>query len=127
MNSFNCFFSKSFVLDVWLDSEYASDYPKLFSIIINSDCNFESSKNVSEVISILFKYTEKKFFSYVPNLSEIIHEEPGQQNCFGFFFVNSGYAYSCFDYLYVYTKNVNLYLIGTELFWICELLIVNIP
>ena len=54
-------FTKNFVLHVWLVSEYASDYPKFFLIIISWGCHFESSKNLSNVISISFKYLEQKF------------------------------------------------------------------
>ena len=44
------------MLDVLLGSEYASDYLGIFSIIMNWGCYFESSKNLSNLMSILFKY-----------------------------------------------------------------------
>ena len=44
-------FAKSFLLDVWLGSEYVSHYPGTFSIIVNWNYHFESSKHLSNVIS----------------------------------------------------------------------------
>ena len=58
-------FTKRSVLDVWLGSEYVSDYSGVFFIIIIWGCHFESSKNVSNLMSILFKYLELKFTPYV--------------------------------------------------------------
>ena len=39
-------------------SEYVSDYLRGFSIITNSSCHFESSRNLYNLISILFKYLQ---------------------------------------------------------------------
>ena len=49
------------ILDVSLGSEYVSDYPGAFYIIINWSFNFESFMNFSNLISILLKYLEQKF------------------------------------------------------------------
>ena len=54
-------FAKTFILDVWLDSEYVSDYPGAFSIIINWCCHFESFENLFNLMSILFKFLEQDF------------------------------------------------------------------
>ena len=54
-------FAKSFILDLLLGSEYVSDYVGGFSIIMNWGCHFECSKNLSNVMSILFKYLKQKF------------------------------------------------------------------
>ena len=51
-------FEKISVLDVWLGSEYVSDYPGFFPISINGGCHFESSKNISNVVSILVSRAE---------------------------------------------------------------------
>ena len=53
-------FAKSFILNLLLGSEYVSDYLGVFSIIMNWGCHFESSKNLSNVMSVLFKYLEQK-------------------------------------------------------------------
>ena len=58
-------FTKCSVLDAWLGSEYVSDYSVVFFIIIIWGCHFESSKNVSNLMSILFKYLELKFTPYM--------------------------------------------------------------
>ena len=50
--------AKNFLLDVWRGFNYSGFY----SIIINWGCHFESSKNLSNVISILLKYLEENFF-----------------------------------------------------------------
>ena len=54
-------FEESIFIDVSLGSEYVSDYPEAFSIIINWRFHFESFMNVSNLISILLKYLEQKF------------------------------------------------------------------
>ena len=54
-------FAISSILDVLLGSEYVSDYLGVFYIIMNWSCHFESSKNLSNLMSILFKYLEQKF------------------------------------------------------------------
>ena len=54
-------FVENSILDVSLGSEYVSDYPEAFSIIINWRFHFESFMNVSNLISILLKYLEQKF------------------------------------------------------------------
>ena len=48
-------------LDISLGSEYVSDYLEALSIIIIWRSHFESSTNVSKLISILLKYLEQKF------------------------------------------------------------------
>ena len=45
-------FAESSILDVLLGSEYISDYPEVFSIIINWGFHFESFINFSNLISI---------------------------------------------------------------------------
>ena len=55
-------FEESSTLNVSLGSEYVFDYPEAFSIIINWRFRFESFMNVSNLISILLKYLEQKFF-----------------------------------------------------------------
>ena len=69
------------------------------------DCHFESPKNFSNVISILWWYLEQKYFlqvqyNYVLNLFQLNHEEPekSQQKFFGFFIVDVEHASICFDY-----------------------------
>ena len=47
------FFAKSSILDVSLGSEYVSDYPEAFPIIINGGFHFESFRNFSNLFSIL--------------------------------------------------------------------------
>ena len=54
-------FVKSSILDALLGSEYISNCLGVFFIIMNWGCHFESSKNVSNLMSILFKYLEQKF------------------------------------------------------------------
>ena len=54
-------FAESCILDVLLSSEYVSYYLGAFSMIINSDCYFESFKNLSSLIGIFFKYIEQTF------------------------------------------------------------------
>ena len=44
------------ILDTWLGSEYVCDISGLFCIIRNGDSHFESFKNISNVISVWFKY-----------------------------------------------------------------------
>ena len=53
-------FAKSSILDVWQGSKYVSDYLGAFCIIINWGYQLESFKNLSNLISILFKYIEHK-------------------------------------------------------------------
>ena len=50
------------ILDVSLGSEYVSDYPEAFSIIINWGFYFEFFINFSNLISILLKYLEQESF-----------------------------------------------------------------
>ena len=57
-------FSKSSILDVLLGSEYVCENLEVFLIIMNWGCHFESSKNLSNLMNILFKYLEQKFSSW---------------------------------------------------------------
>ena len=64
-------FAKSFILDVWMSSKYVSNYQRVSSVIINWGCHFESSKNLFNVISNLFKYIEQNFiFSFKKSMLE---------------------------------------------------------
>ena len=54
-------FANNSILDVLLSSEYVSDYLRVFSIIMSWGYHFEFSKNLSNFMSILFKYLEQKF------------------------------------------------------------------
>ena len=54
LNTVN-YFAESSILDVSRGSEYVSDYPQAFSIIINWRFHFESFINSSNSISILLK------------------------------------------------------------------------
>ena len=85
------FLEKRGTLDVSRSSEYISDYPEAYSVIIKWGFDFESFSNFSNLISILPKYLEQKFSryvqqSYVWNLLKIHHEEQGKLllSCFGF-------------------------------------------
>ena len=52
---------KSSNLYVSLDSEYTSNYPEAFPVIINWNFHFESFRNFFNFISILPKYLDHKF------------------------------------------------------------------
>ena len=51
-------FAKGSILDVLLGSEYVFGYLGFFSIIMNLGCPFESSKNLFNFMSVLFKCQE---------------------------------------------------------------------
>ena len=78
-------FTKGSVLDVWLGSEYVSNYAGFFSIIFNWGYHFEFSKKFSNLISISI-YRVYKYIVYISISSKNF-----------FFFCNSFLFETCWN------------------------------
>ena len=111
-------FAKTSILDVLLCSEYISDYLGVSSIITKWTCHFESSKNPSNLTSIIFKYLEQKFPLAIKLCSKSVRTSPWRTRTVllrssGFYIVNLEHVYNrvavsisdndLFDiYIYIY-------------------------
>ena len=79
-------FAKSSILDVWLGSDQASDYPRFFSIIVNWNYFSDPSKHLSNLGAR--KTFPKPVFSFEP--------ERRRQSFSGLFILNLGHSNMCF-------------------------------
>ena len=111
-------FAKRSILDVLLCSEYISDYLGVSSIITKWTCHFESSKNPSNLTSIIFNYLEQKFPLAIKLCSKSVRTSLWRtrtvlSRCSGFYIINLEHVYNrvavsvsdndLFDiYIYIY-------------------------